>query len=142
MKITISFKHLEHTPAVDKHIRDKSKHFKKYLDNPAHVRWICYMDETIPRMHVAQVHVNGPKGDHFVTAKSENFYKCIDEAVEKMEKQLRKHKEKWKSRLHDDHEVIIRDPEQAWGSYPEVSWGDFKKAMHSEQSFEKKENQS
>ncbi|MBI2518965.1 MAG: ribosome-associated translation inhibitor RaiA [Bdellovibrio sp.] len=130
MNVTISFKHLEHTPAVDERIRMKGEHFEKYLEGETQLKWICWIEETVPRLHVIQVHICASRCNLIVTAQSENLYKCIDEAVEKMEKQLRKHKELWKSRLHDDHEIIILDPEQAWDEYPEIPWGEFKKTTY------------
>ena len=137
MIVTTSFKHLEHTPAIDRRIREKSKHFKKYLEGESYVKWTCWIEDTIPRMHVAQVHVHAPKCNFMVTARSENLYKCLDEAVDKMEKQLRKHKEKSKDHLHVEHdEVVIRDPAQAWESYPDVAWGEFEKPISKDHMLE------
>ncbi len=133
MNVTISFKHLEHTDAVDNKIREKSMHFEKYLEGVSHVKWICSLEDSLPvKMHVAEVHVSASMCNFFAKAEAENLYKCLDAAADKMEKQLRRHKEKWHNRLHEEHEVEILDPEKAWGAYPEVEWGDFKKAMDKE----------
>ncbi|MEK6626724.1 MAG: ribosome-associated translation inhibitor RaiA [Bdellovibrionota bacterium] len=131
MKVTISFKHLEHTPAIDEKIREKSAHLEKYLEGDVQVKWTCSIEEPgHPSNHVAEIQIHGPKYNFHATACSENLYKCLDLVVEKMEKQLSKHKEKWKNRLHEaKHEVVIHDPEEAWNSCPDAAWGDFKKVI-------------
>lgn len=129
MKITISFKHLEHTPALDAKIREKSEHLAKYLDGNTTIKWTCSVKEGASGEHVAELHVHGPKCDFHATAHSDNLYKCLDLAVEKVEKQMSKKKEKWKNHLHHkDNQLEIRDPEAAWLSY-DGSWNDYKKVV-------------
>ena len=41
--------------------------------------------------------------------------------MEKLEKQIKKKKERWKNKIHHKHEEtpVIMDPEQAWAEYDE-----------------------
>lgn len=96
MNLTISFKHLEHTPALDQRIREKSEKFKKYLHGSYNVDWVCWISEND---HWAEVKVHGGNQDFFAKASAESMYKTLDRVVEKVERQLERQKDQ-KSRIH------------------------------------------
>lgn len=99
MKLKISFKHLEHTPALDHRIAEKSEHFEKYFQGNISVHWTCWVhnDE-----HWAEVKVHGPKFDFFAKASADNMYKSLDLVVEKVEKQFAKQKDLKRNKLHKE----------------------------------------
>lgn len=112
MKLTVAFKHLEHTPSLDERIEEKSQKLIKYLGEDVHVNWICSAKDG---EHVAELDVRGPSFEYFAKASSSNLYKSFDLAISKVEKQLAKKKEKMKNKIHRrGQEVVILDPEQAW----------------------------
>ena len=45
MKIVSSFKHLDHTPALDEKIEAKSQKLKKFFEGNFEVYWTCYIRE-------------------------------------------------------------------------------------------------
>jgi putative sigma-54 modulation protein len=97
MKLKISFKHLDHTPALDQRIKEKSEKFEKYFQGNTNIQWLCWVhnDE-----HWAEIKVHGPKFDFFAKACADNMYKSLDLVVEKMERQIEKQKDMKRNKLH------------------------------------------
>jgi putative sigma-54 modulation protein len=123
MKLTISFKHLEHTPSLDKRIRKKSKKLEKYLNGEGRVSWTCYVKNN---SHCAELVCHGPGFEYFAKGVSENLYKSLDKAISKMEKQIAKKMEKMKDKLHRERNrmrLVCLDPENAWTDYDEEKEG-------------------
>lgn len=99
MKLTISFKHMEHTPALDQRITEKSEHFEKYFKGNVSVQWFCWVHNN---QHWAEVKIHGPKFDFFAKASADNMYKSLDLVVEKMERQFEKQKDMKRNKLHKE----------------------------------------
>lgn len=97
MKLKISFKHLEHTPALDQRIREKSEKFEKYFQGNITVSWFCWVQDNV---HWSEVKVHGPKFDFFAKASSDNLYKTFDLVSEKMERQFEKQKDQKRNKMH------------------------------------------
>lgn len=110
MKVTISFLHLEHTPALDERIEEKSERLQKYLGKNSHVKWSCYIKNNL---HYAELDLTGKGQDFHAAAHSDNLYKTLDIVVEKLEKQLKKRKDKLKNKLHrKSHLVLVQANER------------------------------
>jgi putative sigma-54 modulation protein len=125
MKLKISFKHLDHTPALDQRIKEKSEKFEKYFQGNVHVQWVCWVNEN---EHWAEVKVHGPKFDFFAKAYADNMYKALDLVVDKMERQIEKKKDMYRNKLHKDpyntpkyNEIknVLKDEEDAYYKYEE-----------------------
>ncbi len=125
MKLKISFKHLEHTPALDQRIHEKSEKFEKYFQGNTNVQWFCWVhnDE-----HWAEIKVHGPKFNFFAKACADNMYKSLDLVVEKMERQIEKQKDQKRNKLHShayqspkykEIEERIKDEEKFYDKYLE-----------------------
>jgi putative sigma-54 modulation protein len=97
MKLTISFKHLDHTPALDQRIQEKSEKFEKYFQGHTSIQWFCWVQGN---NHWAEVKVHGPKFDFFAKGCADNMYKSLDIAVEKMERQIEKQKDIKRNKMH------------------------------------------
>ena len=97
MKIHMTFKHMDATDALKNHVNDRSEKLKKFVGEATDVNWIFYIEAD---NHVADLTVQGPHVDLFAQAKTGDMYQSIDEAVDKIEKQLRKQKEIVKDHLH------------------------------------------
>ncbi|EQC52431.1 ribosome hibernation-promoting factor, HPF/YfiA family [Bacteriovorax sp. DB6_IX] len=123
MKVTITFRHLEHTPSLDERIHEKSSKLSKYLGGKSQIKWSCYVKEG---NHYAEVDLQGPNYNYHATGHSDSLYKTIDLVVAKIEKQIHKKKEKLtakKSRkAHKDLEIL--EPEAAWTDYDENNFED------------------
>jgi putative sigma-54 modulation protein len=97
MKLKISFKHLEHTPALDQRIKEKSERFEKYFQGNVSLTWFCWVQDNV---HWAEIKLHGPKFDFFAKGSSDNLYKCLDIVCEKMERQIERQKDQMKNKLH------------------------------------------
>jgi len=91
MKISVTFRNTGGEDWQKEYVNNKLKKIKKYVDNPVEVNVILSVEKF---RNVAEVNlmVNGLN----VNAKEEakDMYLAIDNAMEKIERQLRKHKEK------------------------------------------------
>ena len=127
MNVTITFLHLEHTEALDQRIEEKTAKLEKLLESGSTVKWTCYVKEG---QHYAELAVAGTSLHHHAIAHSENLYKTIDLVVDKLYKQINKHKEKRQSKLHrgKPHLQII-EPSEAWEDFvSEHEYEDMKNA--------------
>jgi len=94
MNVTISFKNLEHTPALDERIHEKSAKIKAHVKGNPTLDWVCGIEEG---QHMAEVKVHGPNYQFFAKASSESMYKSIQMVTDKIERQIEKSRE---SKLH------------------------------------------
>lgn len=122
MKIVSSFKHLDHTPALDEKIESKSQKLKKYFEGNFEVHWTCYVRDD--GAHCAEIKLLGPSFEYHATAHSETLYKSLDLAVNKIEKQVSKKKDKWKSKISHKHQPSVKDQQIAQGEWDEEYWED------------------
>jgi putative sigma-54 modulation protein len=82
MKIITSFKHLEHTPALDDKIEEKSQKLKKYMDGNFEVQWTCYVRDD--GAHCADIKLLVLHFEYHANAHSDSLYKTLDQAVKKL----------------------------------------------------------
>jgi ribosomal subunit interface protein len=115
LKVTTSFKNMEHTASLDKRIDEKSQRFAKYFSpqHPGEAKWVCFAKG---KNQSAELLLVTAFGTFSASSHSTSLYQCFDQVVNKIEKQLKKHQEKVKSKMHRGKtELIILDPEMAWG---------------------------
>lgn len=106
MKVKISYKHLEHSPAIDERIFEKCEHISKYLNVNDPVDWVCWADEG---HHWAEVKIHNSHGDFFAKASSESMYKTLDVVIHKLERQLQKEKDQ-RNKMHNRAGVKKLEP--------------------------------
>ena len=123
MKLKITFKHLDHTPALDERIKEKSEKFEKYFEGNVTCSWVCWVHGN---EHWAEVKVHGPKFDFFAKASADNMYKSLDLVVEKMERQFEKVKDQKRNKMHkapyetpkyQEIQRLIDDEEESYQKY-------------------------
>jgi putative sigma-54 modulation protein len=114
MKITTSFLHLEHTAALDEKIQESSMKLEKFFKAKGSVKWSCYVKNG---QHFAEIFYHAPHCEYHAKAFSDNLYHSIDMAMEKIEKQAYKKKDKY-NKIHREHvDMIMVDPDMAWMDY-------------------------
>src|SRR4051812_4511037 len=107
MNLNISFKHMDSSENLKVFIQEKSESLKKYFDGRISVTWNLSMEK---QNRVAHCHLVGNNMDYFGEALTEDFKASIDMALDKIEKQVRKHKEIVKDHLHKNgHRIPVRE---------------------------------
>lgn len=90
MHLNISFKNMDSSDAMKEFIREKSETLKKYFDGKITVTWTLSAEKLA---RVAHCHLVGNSMDYFGEESTEDFKASVDLALDKIEKQVRKHKE-------------------------------------------------
>ena len=98
MNLNLSGHHLEITPAIREHVLSKLGKVTRHFDNVIDVNVILSVDKLVQKAE-ANVHLSGKT--IFVECDDANLYVAIDNLVEKLDRQILKHKEKHSARRHD-----------------------------------------
>lgn len=98
MNLHLTGHHLEITPAIREYATGKFGKIKRHFDNVIDVNIILSV-EKLRQKAEATVHISGK--DVFVECEDENLYSAIDSLVDKLDRQVLKHKEKLSARRHD-----------------------------------------
>jgi putative sigma-54 modulation protein len=91
MQVNITFRHLEPTDALKAHVRDRVEHVKRYIDRPSEAHAVLHVENLD---HHAEITVKAGRFLLRGTGRSQDMYASIDAAAERIERQLKKHKEK------------------------------------------------
>jgi putative sigma-54 modulation protein len=94
MQVNITFRHLESTEALKSYAREKVEHIQKFIDRPSEAHVVLYVDHL---EHHADINLKAGQFHLRGQARSEDMYASIDLATDKIQKQLKKHKEKLKN---------------------------------------------
>ncbi len=121
MKIVSSFKHLEHTPALDEKIEAKSQKLKKFFEGNFEVHWTCFVRDG---KQWADVKVIGPQFEYHASAHADSLYKTLDLVIAKVEKQIHKKKSKWKNHISQKHKHPVKEQQLAQSEWDEKFWED------------------
>jgi len=93
METTFTFRNMDSTEALKEHSLEKLGKLDKYMIKPSSAHIIFNLDGS---EHVAEITLN-VKGSRLVgVGKSNDMYTSIDEAVEKIKKQVGRAKERMK----------------------------------------------
>jgi putative sigma-54 modulation protein len=93
MEITVTFRHLESTDALRDYAREKVSRIKKYLGTPAEAAVVLSLEK---RRHQTEITVTTDGITINAKEVTEDMYSSIDLAVDKLERQVKKYKEKIK----------------------------------------------
>jgi len=99
MNLNITGHHLEITPAIREYTTGKFGKLKRHFDHVIDVQIILSVAK-LKQKAEATVHISGK--DVFVECDDDNLYAAIDTLVDKLDRQVIKHKEKLSSRRHDE----------------------------------------
>lgn len=97
MNLNMSFKHMDATDSIKNFAGEKSQKLEKYFQGKINVTWNFSVEKMA---QIAHCHLMGNSMDYFGEASTQDLYASIDAAIEKIEKQLRKHKEIVTDHLH------------------------------------------
>ena len=94
MQVTVTFRHMETSEALKAYAEEKLDRLKKYIDEPIVAQVYLTVEKKI--RHIAEISLTA-KGITIKAAEATNdMYAAIDAVVDKMERQLRRYKERLK----------------------------------------------
>ncbi len=98
MNVTVTFRHMDSSEPLRAYAEEKSGRLSRYLVEPVEVHWVLSVEKI---RHIADVTVVA--GGVSIKAKEDtaDMYSAIDLGLDKIEKQVKKHKEKVKD--HKSH---------------------------------------
>ena len=91
MNLQLTGHHFEITPSIRGYVTSKLERITRHFDNVIDVNVILSVDKLQQRIE-ANMHVRGR--DIFCESIDENMYAAIDNLVDKLDRQIIKHKEK------------------------------------------------
>ncbi len=91
MQLNISGHHLDITDSIRDYVTSKLSRLERHNDRITSTNVILSVDKLIQKAE-ATVHVSG--GEFFADSEHEDLYAAIDTLVDKLDRQLIKHKEK------------------------------------------------
>lgn len=96
MQINITGHQLDVTPALREYVESKFERLIRHFDQITNVHVILEIEK---ERHKAEATLNVARGDIFADSEKESMYAAIDDMTDKLDRQLKKHKEK----LTDHH---------------------------------------
>ena len=121
MQLKITGHQLDVTEALKEHATEKMQKLERHFDHVTNVHLILEIEKNQHKAE-ASVHVSG--ADLFAESKHEDMYAAIDGLVDKLDRQILKHKEKMKDhhrknggvKHNNPVETLKEDPEEGMAS--------------------------
>ena len=102
MQISITGHHLEITDSLRDYVDNKLTRLERHFDNVTHIHCILTVEKL---RHKAEAKIDVSGNTLFADSTEDNMYAAIDTLVDKLDRQIKKHKEKIKAH-HDKHDKI------------------------------------
>jgi putative sigma-54 modulation protein len=95
MQTSVTFKNLDPSDNLKSYVGDKLDRFDKFLDNPAEANVVLAVEKF---RHIAEINISGDRLSIIGKEETVDMYSAIDMALDKLEKQIKKNKEKIRER--------------------------------------------
>lgn len=103
MNLTISGHHLEVTPALRTYVTSKLDRIKRHFDQVVDVKVLLAVEnmteKELRQKAECNIHIKGI--DLFAESTHSDLYAAVDELVDKLDRQVRKHKTRLQSHQHE-----------------------------------------
>ncbi len=93
MQINITGHHVDITPALRTYVEEKLVRLERHFDNITNAHVILEIEKDRQKAE-ATIHVS--RGQVYADSEDENMYAAIDSLADKLDRQIKKHKEKLK----------------------------------------------
>ncbi len=93
MQIKLSGHHVEITPALRAHVNEKMQRIQRHFDHVIDTEVILSVEKKQQKAE-SVIHIGGGGGRVFADAVEADLYAAIDVLVDKLDRQVLKHKEK------------------------------------------------
>lgn len=108
MQINITGQHMDLTSSLRSYVENKFERLERHFEHITNIHVILSVEKERQKAE-ATLHVN--RGNLFAESEQENMYAAIDGLVDKLDRQLKKHKEKLSN--HHRGENSMKGFEQA-----------------------------
>ena len=95
MQTSVTFKNLDSSDTLKSYVQDKLDRFDRLLDNPAEANVVLSVEKF---RHMAEINIIGDRLTINGKEETVDMYSAIDMVLDKMEKQIKKSKEKIRER--------------------------------------------
>jgi putative sigma-54 modulation protein len=95
MQTSVTFKNIDPSENLKSYVSEKLDRFDKYLDNPAEASVVLTVEKF---RHIAEINIAGDKLTITGSEQTNDMYAAIDMALDKLEKQIKKSKQKIRER--------------------------------------------
>ena len=95
MQTSVTFKNLDSSDHLKSYVGDKLDRFDKYLDNPAEASVVLTVEKF---RHIAEINIAGDRLSINGKEETNDMYSAIDMVLDKLEKQIKKNKQKIRER--------------------------------------------
>ncbi len=102
MQISLSGHHVEITDSLRNYVDEKMARLERHFDKVSNIHVILTV-ENVRHKAEATVHMRGNDIFADATNEDENMYAAIDALADKLDRQVKKHKEKITNHLHNRH---------------------------------------
>jgi len=106
MQIELTGHHIEITDSLRAYVTEKMGKLERHFDKVSNTHVILRVEKDDQKAE-ATVHMSG--NDIFAEAHESDMYASIDSLVDKLDRQVKKHKEKLKNHLHHKHVEVPQD---------------------------------
>ncbi|MBW1994425.1 MAG: ribosome-associated translation inhibitor RaiA [Deltaproteobacteria bacterium] len=95
MQTSVTFKNLDPSENLKTYVREKLNRFDKLLDNLAEASVVLSVEKF---RHIAEINISGDRLNLIGKEETNDMYSAIDMALDKLEKQIKKKKQKIRER--------------------------------------------
>jgi len=106
MQINLTGHHIEITDSLRSYVTEKMGKLERHFDKVSNTHVILSVEKDIQKAE-ATVHMSG--NDIFAEAHEPDMYASIDSLVDKLDRQVKKYKEKLKNHLHHKPVEVPQD---------------------------------
>ncbi len=93
MQTSVTFKNIDPSDPLKAHVQDKLSRLDKLLDNPAEANVVLSIEK---HRHIAEINISGDRLSIIGKEETNDMYSAIDMVLNKLEKQIKKSKQKIK----------------------------------------------
>jgi putative sigma-54 modulation protein len=95
MQTSVTFKNIDPSDHLKSYVGDKLDRFDRFLDNPAEANVVLAVEKF---RHIAEINISGDRLNIIGKEETVDMYSAIDMVLDKLEKQIKKSKEKIRER--------------------------------------------
>ncbi len=103
MQVSVTFKNLDPSEHLKTYVKNKLDKLDKLLDNPAEANVVLSVEKI---RHIAEIKLTGDRLSINCREKTNDMYSSIDMALDKLEKQIKKNKQKVQKHRKGDRSEI------------------------------------